>query len=126
MRSKSSRPRSTPASLAMAIKCKTALVEPPMASTTVMAFSKAWRVIMSRGRTSSSSRRSRVTPALRASSTLRGSMAGMEASPGRDMPIISMAVDMVLAVNRPAQEPSPGQATHSRAVSSSRVMLPLA
>ena len=43
-------------------------------------------------------------------STLRGSAPGMDASPGRDMPKASMAVDMVLAVKRPAQEPSPGQA----------------
>ena len=39
----------TPAEWAMARRCKTALVEPPTAITTVMAFSKALRVMMSRG-----------------------------------------------------------------------------
>ena len=98
----------------MAIKCSTELVEPPMDTTTVMAFSNAWRVSMSLGRRSSSKSRIKVCPAKWVSAFLRGSVAGMEASPGRDMPMTSMAVDMVLAVNKPAQEPSPGQATHSK------------
>ena len=40
-RTKSSRVRSTSASLAMASRCSTALVEPPKAITTAMAFSNA-------------------------------------------------------------------------------------
>ena len=35
---------------------------------------------------------------------------------GSDMPNASMAVDMVLAVNSPPQEPSPGQAWHCNSV----------
>ena len=64
--------------------------------------------------------RIRACPARRLNSDLRGSGAGMEASPGKDMPRTSMAVDMVLAVNSPAQEPSPGQACRSKSRSSSR------
>ncbi len=41
----------------MAIRCSTALVEPPSAITTTMAFSKAWRVMMSRGLMSFSKQR---------------------------------------------------------------------
>ena len=97
-----------------------------MDTATVIAFSKACLVRMSRGRMSSSKRRIRVRPTSRASPNLRGSMAGVEASPGRDMPITSMLVDMVFAVNSPPHEPSPGQATHSSAVRSSRLISPLA
>src|SRR3972149_5009861 len=43
MRSKSSRDSSRPASWAMAGRWRAALVEPPMATTTAMAFSKARR-----------------------------------------------------------------------------------
>ncbi len=52
---KSSRESSTRASLAMARRCSTALVEPPSAITTAMAFSKACLVMMSRGRMSRAS-----------------------------------------------------------------------
>ena len=47
---KSSRARSTRASLAMARRCSTALVEPPSAMTTAMAFSNASLVRIWRGR----------------------------------------------------------------------------
>ena len=40
-----------PASRAIAIRCSTALVEPPVAATDAIAFSSAVRVMMSRGRT---------------------------------------------------------------------------
>ena len=49
MRVKSSSRSLTLADEAMASRCSTALVEPPSAMTTVMAFSKALRVMMSRG-----------------------------------------------------------------------------
>ena len=48
MRRKSSIVRSTSASCAMASRCSTALVEPPKAMTTAMAFSNAGFVMMSR------------------------------------------------------------------------------
>ena len=48
-RSKSSMLISTSASCAMASRCSTALVDPPIASTTIMAFSSDSFVMMSRG-----------------------------------------------------------------------------
>ena len=47
-RSKSSRSSGTPASRAIATRCRTALVDPPVAATDAMAFSSASRVRMSR------------------------------------------------------------------------------
>ena len=49
MRSKSSMLQSTPAACAIARKCSTALVEPPVAMITATAFSMAFLVTMSRG-----------------------------------------------------------------------------
>ena len=89
-----------------------------------MAFSNASRVIMSRGLMSFSSRSYMTAPESKATWSLRGSMAGMDAAPGMDIPMASIAEDMVLAVNIPAQAPSPGQATRSMPMSSSRVILP--
>ena len=54
-RLKSSSSSSTRASLAMAMRCSTAFVDPPSAMTTAMAFSKAALVMMSRGRMSAAS-----------------------------------------------------------------------
>ena len=47
--------KSTSASWAAASRCKTVLVEPPMAMSRLMAFSKAALVAMERGRTEASS-----------------------------------------------------------------------
>ena len=55
MRSMSSSVKSTSADCAMARMCSTVLVEPPMATSMVMAFSKAFLVAMERGSTESSS-----------------------------------------------------------------------
>ena len=49
MREKSSIVSLTSAAWAIASRCSTALVEPPSAMTTVMAFSNAFFVMMSRG-----------------------------------------------------------------------------
>ena len=97
-----------------------------MASTTMMAFSKAGRVRMSRGLMSRTKRLLRTRPASRAASSLRRSTAGMDAAPGIDIPRASIAEAMVLAVNIPAQAPSPGQATRSIASRSSRLIWPRA
>ena len=56
MRLKSSSSRSTRASKAMASRCSTALVEPPSAMVTAMAFSNASLVMIWRGRSPSSNR----------------------------------------------------------------------
>ena len=59
---KSSRASSTRASLAMARRWRTALVEPPRAITTAMAFSNASFVMICRGRMPSSRRRTTAWP----------------------------------------------------------------
>ena len=46
--------KSTPASCAAASRCSTVLVEPPMATSRAMAFSKAAKVAMPRGSTEAS------------------------------------------------------------------------
>ncbi len=46
--------KSTPASCAAASRCSTVLVDPPMAMSSVMAFSKASKVAIARGSTLSS------------------------------------------------------------------------
>ncbi|MNV16926.1 hypothetical protein D3C71_1077000 [compost metagenome] len=55
MRSMSAIVKSTPASCAAASKCSTVLVEPPMATSSAIAFWNALLVAMLRGRTDSSS-----------------------------------------------------------------------
>ena len=47
--------KSRSASRAAASRWSTVLVEPPMATSSVMAFSKAWNVAIERGRTDASS-----------------------------------------------------------------------
>jgi hypothetical protein len=49
------RPKGTPASCAAASRCRIVLVEPPMAMSSAIAFSKAAKEAMERGRTVSSS-----------------------------------------------------------------------
>mmetsp|Transcript_80 Transcript_80/g.178 ORF Transcript_80/g.178 Transcript_80/m.178 type:complete len:206 (-) Transcript_80:693-1310(-) len=118
---KSSRVSSTPAASAMAIRCSTALVDPPSAITVTIAFSNAARVMMSLGLRSSLRRFRIAAPAIRHSSIFRGSSAGMELLYGSVMPRASMAVAMVLAVYMPPQAPAPGQElrTVSKRVASS-------
>ena len=59
-------------------------------------------------------------------STFSASSAAMVDEYGRLIPIASIALDMVLAVNIPPHEPAPGQALRSIAASSSSVILPAA
>ncbi len=61
--SKSSSVSGTLASFASAIRCRTAFVEPAVAATAVMAFSKAARVRTWLGRRSSATRRMTISPA---------------------------------------------------------------
>ena len=67
-----------------------------------------------------------ISPARIATPGLRGSTAGTSLRPIGEMPSISPAIAIVLAVNWPPQAPAPGQATSSSARSSSSVMLPAA
>ena len=107
---KSSMLRSMPTECAMAIRCRTAFVEPPVMFTSIMAFSKASRVRMSDGRISSFKRVFMAPPAARHSSCFAFDSAGLEEEPGSVMPITSMAVAIVFAVYMPPQAPPPGQA----------------
>ena len=108
----------------MASRCSTTFVDPPIAIATAIAFSKASWVRMSRGLIPCRSNSRAVCPARYAESSFRLSTAGIEASPGSDMPSASMAEAMVLAVNSPAHDPSPGHATLSSSFSSASVILP--
>ena len=124
--SKSSSLRPMPSSAAMASRCSTALVEPPLAATPAMALSMASRVMICDGRTSSRTSRIATRPASAAASDLSGSRAGMPLRPAGLMPRSSIAIDMVLAVNCPPQAPAPGHATSSRAWTSSGPTVPAA
>ena len=124
IRLKSSRVRSTSASRAMASRCRTALVEPPSAMTTVIAFSNAsmvmiWRAVIPRRSISTTA-----SPLRWANPSRRRSTAGGAAEPGRDMPSASATEAIVLAVYMPPQAPSPGQIARSIRSTSSRVILP--
>ena len=96
-----------------------------MAMSTVMAFLNAFMVMMSRGRSCSLTRRTTVSPAFlarRARSPWKA--AGIVPFPGRPMPNTSVRQFMVLAVNRPAQLPQPGQEQRSMRDSSCLLILP--
>ena len=124
--SKSSSVSDTPASLASAIRCRTALVDPAVVATAAMAFSNAARVRILLGRRSSVTSRMTILPARTAAAFFRPSTAGMSLSPMGESPSISPAIDIVLAVNWPPQAPAPGQATSSSARSSASVIRPAA
>ena len=113
IRAKSSSLSRTPAAWAMARRCSTALVEPPRAITTVMAFSKALRVRMSRGRTPRAIRSTTARPARSQSSRFASETAAWAELLGRLIPRASIAEAMVLAVYMPPQEPAPGMAQAS-------------
>ncbi len=114
----------TPASLAMASKCRTALVEPPVAITPAIALWSALRVMIWRGRRPFVKISITSFPVSKATSSLRGSTAVTPLNPMGDTPSISNAVDIVLAVNWPPQAPAPGQARLSISFSSRASILP--
>ncbi len=86
------------ASLPMAGICRTVFVEPPMAISTLMAFSKAFLVKISRGLTSSLTSSTILLPESYACFFLSGSMAKVVAHFVNDMPSTSVTTAMVLAV----------------------------
>ena len=112
---------------AMASRCSTALVEPPSAITTAIAFSNASLVMICAGGDAlARAARRRPRPSARAKPSRRRSTAGGAAEPGRDMPSASAAEAIVFAVYMPPQAPSPGQMARSIASTSSRVISPRA
>ena len=82
----------------------TALVEPPIASSTVIALSNASAVRTARGRTLRASSTARL-PVASASATRRASIAGTAADPGRLIPSASTTDAIVEAVPISAQWP---------------------
>src|SRR6266852_3711709 len=115
-----------PASRALASRCKTPFVDPPVAATEAIAFSRAARVTIWRGRTSLAISSMTSRPACSATSSLCGSSAGTSFAPGGLIPRNSIAVDIVFAVNWPPHAPAPGQALSSISRSSAAPILPAA
>mmetsp|Transcript_22983 Transcript_22983/g.45235 ORF Transcript_22983/g.45235 Transcript_22983/m.45235 type:complete len:249 (-) Transcript_22983:422-1168(-) len=124
IRVKSSSWRSTSMARAMAIKWRTALVEPPRATTHVIAFSKAFLVIISDGRIFFSSSSLTAFPTRSHSLTLSADTAGLLDEKGRDMPSASMADAIVLAVYMPPHAPGPGHALHTMSRRSASSIVP--
>src|SRR5919199_730542 len=108
-RRKSSRVRSTSASWAMAMRCRTAFVEPPNAMTTAMAFSNASLVMICRA--VMPLRRSSTTawPDLRANPSRRRSALGGEALPGSDMALAAVGQARGPRHDRPGVEEDAGE-----------------
>ena len=126
IRVKSSISSGTSAACAMASRCRTALVEPPSAVTTVIAFSNARTVMMSRGRRLREIRWATAAPASWQSRFLSSPTAVCALELGRLMPSASMAEAIVLAVYMPPHEPGPGMAQRSMSASSPSSMVPAA
>ena len=121
---KSSSERSIPASAASAGRWSTALVEPPSAIWSAMAFSKLSFESTSEGRRSSSTQCMTASPARRATSSRASDSAGALADPRGASPSASLMLAIVFAVYIPAHDPAPGHASRSSESSSSREMSP--
>ena len=106
IRSKSSSDRSTPQRPAMASRCTTALVDPPMAMSARIAFSKASRVRILSGVRSSCTISTARRPLASASWYRLESTAGMAAPPGSVMPSASAIEAIVEAVPMTVQCPA--------------------
>jgi len=89
-----------------------------------MAFSIAIRVRISAGRVLSRTSCIARRPAWAAASAFKGSFAGMPFRPAGLIPMSSIAIDMVLAVNCPPQAPAVGQAAFSTHLNSLASILP--
>ena len=127
IRSKSSMSSWMPASCAIASRCSTALVEPPVAATPAMAFSKACaREDVARREALAQDVHDQLAALRRRPRPCADRSAGTPAEPIGDRPQNSIAMAMVFAVNWPPQAPAPGQARSSRSFSSSSVILPAA
>ena len=118
------RSKSISPSCAAARMCSTVLVEPPMATSSAIAFSNASRVAIERGSADASSswyqrcaNATTVRPASRNSSRRAACVASVEPLPGSASPSASVRQFIELAVNIPEQEPQVGQALRSTSVS---------
>ncbi len=108
------------------MRCSAVLVDPPMAISTLIAFSKARRVAILRGVIPSPASSTILSPASLASLNLSAATAGTVPFPGRARPRASARQFMLLAVNSPEQDPIPGHITSSSSFKSSSVILPAA
>ena len=124
--SKSSMERSMPISRAMASRCRTALVDPPLAATLAIVFSRDLRVMICEGRRLARTASIIMRPASRVAACLSLSVAGTPESCIGEMPRISPLMAMVLAVNCPPHAPAPGQALASSASRPASSILPAA
>src|SRR5260370_39547529 len=107
--------KSMPNSRAIAGRCKTALVEPPLAATLAIVFSIDLRVMIWDGRRLVRTASIRMCPASRVAAYLSLSVAGTPESWIGEMPKISPHIAIGLAVNGPPHAPAPGQGVASSA-----------
>ena len=122
--SKSPRSSSTPMRRAMAIRWTIALVEPPIASTVVIALRNAVRVSTVESRTSSQTMSTMRRPVCAPITACRESAAGMEAAPGSVTPSASAALVIVDAVPIVMQCPGERAMPFSISRQSSSVIFP--
>src|SRR3989338_11597387 len=94
--------------------------------TALIAFSKAFLVMISLGLMFFLMRLRSALPASYASCSFFLSTAGRDAPPGRLIPMDSIAEDIVLAVYIPPHAPGPGHAAHSTAYRSFSEIFPAA
>ena len=115
---------STPASRAIASRCRTPLVEPPLAATAAIAFSSdVAGDDVARAQAAGEHVHDELAGLVGDRRPWSASSAGTIAEPIGEMPSISKAIAIVLAVNWPPQAPAPGEAASSSSVSSSSVDL---
>src|SRR5438445_11666373 len=110
MRSKSSIDSAIFASLAIASRCKTEFVEPPVAATPAMAFSIADFVIIFDGVMSRRRRSITISPARYPELPFARFVPGTLDNPMGEMPRNSQTSAIVLPVDWPAQAPARGHA----------------
>ncbi len=122
--------KGTPASWAAASRCSTVLVEPPIAMSSAIAFSKAWKLATERGSTLASScsyQRLAISttcrPARRKSCSRSAWVASTVPLPGSPRPSASTRQFIELAVNMPEHEPQVGQAERSISATSASLRL---
>ena len=113
-----------PASPASAGRCRHALVEPPSAAATAIAFSNDAFVRIAEGRRSCSSASTSDGGGATDDLLARGIAGGGDAIPGTVSPSASETLAIVFAVYMLAHEPFPGSATHSSSVRSAEAHLP--
>ena len=129
-RSISSMVNGTPPSWAAASRCSTVLVDPPMAMSSIIAFSNAAIVATPRGSADASSFwyqrlviSTMVRPACRNSSRRSACVASTVPLPGSARPNASARQFMEFAVNMPEHDPQVGQALRSTLSTSASLML---